>query len=74
MLKAAMKKRLNEGSQTGCTNLGDLLLHEVEDSSRRGDDEVNVLEDPHDVVLEVGATGRDHDSDAQVLRKLDGDL
>ena len=55
-------------------NLGNLLLHQVEDSSGSGDNEVNVLQEPHDVVLEVGAAGRDHDPDAQVLGKLDGDL
>lgn len=56
------------------TNLGDLLLHEVEDATGRGNNEVHVLQNPHDVVLEVGAAGRDHDPDAQVLGKLDGDL
>ena len=74
MLKAAMKKRLNEGSLTGCTNLGDLLLHEVEDSSGSSHNEVNVIQDSHDVVLEVRAAGRHHYLHSNMLRKLDGDL
>ena len=32
-----------------------LLLHQVENPARRGDDQVDFLVDPHDIVLQVGS-------------------
>ena len=32
-----------------------LFLHQVENPARRGDDQVDFLVDPHDIVLQVGS-------------------
>mmetsp|Transcript_28839 Transcript_28839/g.72338 ORF Transcript_28839/g.72338 Transcript_28839/m.72338 type:complete len:287 (+) Transcript_28839:1765-2625(+) len=50
--------------------LGHLLVGEVEDSTRRGHDDVHCVVQAHDVVLEGGAAGGDHHLDAQVPAEL----
>ena len=37
------------------------FVHEVEDAARSGDHNVDWLVESHDVVLQVGSTGCDHD-------------
>ena len=48
--------RLIEDEHLAVTHVGHLLLHQVQDPAGSGDHQVNLLIDPHDVVLQIGAT------------------
>jgi hypothetical protein len=54
--------------------VGDTFAGEVENSSRRTDEDMDGLGESHDVILESGSSGGDHDVDAEVLTQGLGDL
>ena len=37
------------------THVGHLLLHQVQDPAGGGDHQVNLLVNPHDIILQIGA-------------------
>ena len=48
--------RLVQDQHFAVAHVRNLLLHQVEDPARGGDHQVNLLVDPHDVVLQIGST------------------
>mmetsp|Transcript_2200 Transcript_2200/g.7977 ORF Transcript_2200/g.7977 Transcript_2200/m.7977 type:complete len:876 (+) Transcript_2200:144-2771(+) len=80
-LRAQELVRFVHDENPALIKLRDALLRQVEDATRRRDDDVHHLVQPHDVVLERGAAGRHHHLYAQVLpelfaylRRLQGEL
>ncbi|KAF1760760.1 hypothetical protein GCK72_009010 [Caenorhabditis remanei] len=55
-------------------HLGNALLHQIEDSSWSGDDQVNGSVQTHDIVAKIGSSCGDHDLKLNVLGKFDADL
>ena len=47
-----------------------LFLHEVQHPARGGHHQVNLLVDPHDVILQIGATCRTEHTISSVLTVL----
>lgn len=54
--------------------ISDALSCEIEDTSRSSDNDVNSFAETHDIVLECGASGCDHDLDAHVFTEGLADL
>ena len=65
---------LSSLSPSSNTNVLHLFLPEGYDPAGRGHSPVNLLVDPHDVVLQVGVVCGDYNLDAQVLGHLNDDL
>ena len=47
--------RLVQDEHLAVAHVGHLLLHQVQDPAGGGDHQVNLLIDPHDVVLQIGS-------------------
>lgn len=47
-----------------------LLLDQIQNTTRSGDNNMHVVVDAHNVILQIGATSGNHDADAHVLAQL----
>ncbi|GMT19360.1 hypothetical protein PFISCL1PPCAC_10657 [Pristionchus fissidentatus] len=65
---------LVEDKNVAIFHVSDSLLHQIENTSRGGDHEMNGSVEAHDVITEISASSGNHDLEFYVLAQLNTDL